>query len=109
MSLKSASGSLCLISDSSIPSIQSPPSQFNSSRPDPGQHDPLDLDPDVSGDPGQHDPLEPNRPDPLDPDPDDPGDPGDPDHPDHSGHDDPGDASNIPGMRSSEPLEANGS
>ena len=81
MSLKSASGSLCLISDSSIPSIQSPPSQFNSSRPDPGQHDPLD--------------------------PDDPGD-GDSD-PDHSGDDDPGDASNIPGMRSSEPLEANGS
>ena len=83
VSLKSASGSLCLISDSSIPSIQSPPSQFNSSRPDPGQHDPLD------------------------PDPDDPGD-GDSD-PDHSGDDDPGDASNIPGMRSSEPLEANGS
>ena len=76
VSLKSASGSLCLISDSSIPSIQSPPSQFNSSRPDPGQ------------------------PDPLDHDPDDPGDPGDPDHPDHSGHDDPGDDSSIPGMRS---------
>ena len=88
VSLKSASGSLCLISDSSIPSIQSPPSQFNSSRPDPGQHDP--LDPDDTGDPGQPDPL----------DHDDPGDPGDPDHPDHSGHDDPGDDSSIPGMRS---------
>ena len=86
VSLKSASGSLCLISDSSIPSIQSPPSQFNSSRPDPAQHDP--LDPDDSGDPGQPDPLELDQPDPLDPDPD------------HSGDDDPGDDSSIPGMRS---------